>query len=65
MFEEGRSTGSRFSWLLSFAVGSGAVLVLRLWRGFFWSHAVIVGLAVAALVYSAWRTWEIVQGGRS
>ena len=45
-------------WPVVFGVGAIAILVLRLWRGFFWSHAVIVGLAITALVYSAWRTWE-------
>lgn len=34
------------------------VLLLVYWRGFFWPHAVIVGLAVAALVYSILRTAE-------
>ncbi|MGB5660569.1 MAG: hypothetical protein WBO54_13895 [Thermoanaerobaculia bacterium] len=29
------------------------MVVLVLWRGFFWQHAAIIGLAVAALVYSA------------
>ncbi len=29
------------------------MVVLVLWRGFFWQHATIIGLAVAALVYSA------------
>jgi hypothetical protein len=50
-------------WLLTFVVGLVAVLVLRLWRGFFWPHAAIVGMAIAALFYSAWRTWENVRGG--
>jgi len=33
--------------------GIVVMLVLVLWRGFFWQHATIIGLAVAALVYSA------------
>lgn len=34
---------------------AGIVVMLGLvvWRGFFWQHAAIIGLAVAALVYSA------------
>lgn len=65
MSEARQSTGPRFRWLVAFAVGTGAILVLRLWRGFYWPHAVIVGLAIAALVYSAWRTWENARGGRA
>ncbi len=38
--------------------GIGTILVLVYWRGFFWSHAVIIALAVAALVYSILRTAE-------
>ncbi len=38
--------------------GLGTVLLLVYWRGFFWSHGIIVGLAVAALVYSVLRTAE-------
>jgi asparagine N-glycosylation enzyme membrane subunit Stt3 len=34
------------------------VLLLIAWRGFFPRHAVIVGLGVAALVYSILRTTE-------
>lgn len=33
--------------------GIVVMVVLVLWRGFFWQHAAIIGLAVAALVYSA------------
>lgn len=58
-------SASWLRWLLAFLGGSVTLLVLRLWRGFFWSHAIIVGLAVAALVYSAWRTWERVAGNRA
>ena len=32
------------------------VLVLVVWRHFFWQHAVLIGIAVAALVYSILRT---------
>ena len=38
--------------------GLGTVLLLVEWRGFFWPHAIIVRLAVAALVYSILRTAE-------
>ncbi len=34
------------------------VAVLVVWRGFFFRHAVIVGLGVAALVYSILRAAE-------
>ncbi len=40
------------------AVAIGMILVLVYWRGFFWSHAVFVGLAAAALVYSILRAAE-------
>jgi hypothetical protein len=45
-------------WLVALALGVTVVLVLFFWRGFFWQHAALVGLAVAALAYSAWGTWE-------
>ena len=35
------------------SAGILVMVVLVLWRGFFWQHAAIIGLAVAALVYSA------------
>lgn len=37
---------------------TGVVVILGLvvWRGFFWQHAAIIGLAVAALVYSSRAT---------
>ena len=38
------------------------MLVLVLWRNFFWQHAAIIGLAVAALVYSARATYERMRG---
>ena len=43
-------------WAFLLAVATVAVLVL--WRGFFVRHALIVGLGVAALVYSVLRTTE-------
>ena len=63
MSRENLSASQAVRWLSAFAIGSTALLVLRLWRGFFWSHALIVGLAVAALVYSAWGTWQRMRGG--
>jgi hypothetical protein len=45
-------------WLVALAGGVTVGLVLFFWRGFFWQHAALVGLAVTALVYSAWGTWE-------
>ncbi len=47
---------ARFVWPA--VAGAALALVLVLWRGFFWQHAVISGLAAAALVYSAIRTAE-------
>ncbi|MEE8138027.1 MAG: hypothetical protein V3R89_02190 [Thermoanaerobaculia bacterium] len=36
-----------------------AVILILVWgRDFFWSHAIIIGLAAAALVYSILRTAE-------
>jgi len=32
--------------------------VLILWRNFFWQHALIIGIAAVALVYTAIRTVE-------
>lgn len=39
-------------------IGAGLIMVLVLvsWRHFFWQHAVLIGLAVAALVYAILRT---------
>jgi hypothetical protein len=34
------------------------VPLLILWRHFFWQHAMIIGLAAAALVYSSFRAYE-------
>ena len=39
--------------LWAFLAGGITVGVLFLWRDFFWQHAVLIGLAVTALVYSA------------
>lgn len=36
--------------------GAVTVAILVTWRGFFWQHALIVGIGVAALVYTAIRT---------
>ena len=43
-----------------FAFGAGVIMVLVLvfWRHFFWQHAMLIGLAVTALVYSILRTAE-------
>ena len=40
----------------AFLLAAVTVAVLVLWRGFFVRHALIVGLGVAALVYSVLRT---------
>ena len=42
----------------SFLAAAVTVALLVLWRGFFVRHAIIVGLGVAALVYSVFRTSE-------
>lgn len=39
-------------------IGIVVMLGLVVWRGFFWQHAAIIGLAVAALVYSARGTMQ-------
>ncbi len=44
--------------LWSATAGLAAFAVLLLWRGFFWQHAALIGLAVTALVYSSVRTFE-------
>lgn len=41
----------RVAW--AFVTGAVTVAVLLVWRHFFWQHAVLIGLAVTALVYSA------------
>lgn len=43
-------------WAFLAAVVTGGLLVA--WRGFFPQHATLVGLGVAALVYSILRTTE-------
>ena len=42
----------------AFLGAAATVFLLVAWRGFFPRHAVIVGLGVAALVYSLLRTVE-------
>jgi hypothetical protein len=42
----------------AFLIAAATVAVLVFWRGFFIRHAIIVGLGVAALVYSVLRTTE-------
>ncbi len=44
--------------IVAFLLGALAVAVLVLWRGFFFRHAMIVGLGVTALVYSIYRASE-------
>ncbi len=44
----------RLFWLL--VVGAAVMLVLVSWRGFFWQHAAMIGIAVMALVYSGLGT---------
>lgn len=38
--------------------GGATTAVLILWRGFFWQHALIIGIGVVALVYTTVRTIE-------
>ena len=38
--------------------GGLTTLLLIYWRGFYWQHALIVGVGVAALVYVAFRTYD-------
>jgi hypothetical protein len=44
--------------LIPLVLGIVVMLVLVLWRSFFWQHAAIIGAAVAALAYSARGTIE-------
>ena len=37
-------------------VGAAVMWVLVAWRGFFWQHAAMIGIAVMALVYSGLGT---------
>ena len=46
----------------AFGLAALTVALLVLWRGFFVRHAIIVGLGVAALVYSIFRTTERLKG---
>lgn len=39
--------------LWAFVAGGVTAAVLLVWRDFFWHHAVLSGLAVAALVFTA------------
>ena len=39
--------------LIPLLLGILVMLVLVVWRNFFWQHAAIIGAAVAALAYSA------------
>ena len=43
----------RYRVVWAFVAGGITVAVLLVWRDFFWHHAVLIGLAVTALVYSA------------
>ena len=43
-------------WFWPLLGGSVTALVLYLWRGFFPQHALIIGLGVAALIFTAIRT---------
>ena len=36
--------------------GAGTILLLVFWRGFFVQHAMIIGLGVAGLTYSGFRS---------
>ena len=38
--------------------GAAMTALLILWRGFFWQHALIIGIGIAALVYTGIRTYE-------
>ena len=44
--------------LIPLLSGVLVMVVLVLWRNFFWQHAAIIGLAIAALVYSARGTFQ-------
>ncbi len=34
------------------------MIALRVWWHFFWPHAIIIGVATAALIYSTFRTGD-------
>lgn len=42
----------------SAVAGLAATGALVFWRGFFWHHAVLIGIAVTILVYSGLNTFE-------
>jgi len=44
--------------LVALAAGTAGALAMRLVKGFPWSLAAVVGLAMAVLAVSAWRTAE-------
>lgn len=46
--------------ILLWAVLAGVLVtaLLVVWRGFFFQHALIIGIGVAALVYTGFRTYE-------
>lgn len=44
--------------VIPLVAGIVVMLGLVVWRGFFWQHAAIIGVAVAALVYSARGTMQ-------
>ena len=44
--------------VLPVVAGALAAALLILWRNFFWQHALIIGIGVAALVYTGFRTYE-------
>jgi hypothetical protein len=51
-----QGTGRKIFW--SAVGGLALAVVLFVWRHFHWQHALIVGFAGGALVYSALRTVE-------
>ena len=48
--------------VIPLVAGIVVMLGLVVWRGFFWQHAAIIGVAVAALVYSARGTVQRLRG---
>ena len=44
--------------IIALLAGAGTTVLLVLWRGFFWQHALIIGVAVVALLYTTFRTIE-------
>ena len=49
-------SGLMLRYLVAAAVTVVSVAVLRELRGFYLSHAFLVGLAIGALVFATWRT---------